>query len=88
MSRSSARFGVLAAGNTLQLAWRGMGVHWDGQIATLSGAALVGITVGAAMPSSIAAELTAELADRRPTLEVWRATVNPRSYRLDFERVR
>lgn len=29
----------------VQLAWRGMGVQWDGQIATLSGAALVGITL-------------------------------------------
>jgi DUF2971 family protein len=79
---------VLAAGNALQLAWRGMGVQWEGQIATLSNIALLGITLGAAMPQRIADQLTAELADRRPTLEVWRAAVNPRSYRLDFQRVR
>jgi hypothetical protein len=79
---------VLAAGDALQLAWRGMGVQWDGQIATLSNDALVGITLGAAMAPEIADELTAELARRRPTLAMRRAAVNPRSYRLDFQRVR
>ncbi len=79
---------VLAAGDALQHAWRGMGVDWDGQIAMLPDHALVGLTLGAAMAPKIADELTAELTERRPTLEVWRATVNPHSYRLDFQRVR
>ena len=77
------------AGNDLQLAWRGMGVRWEGQIAALAETALVGIALGAAMPPRIAGELMAELAERRPTLEVWRAKINAaRSYRLDFQQVR
>jgi hypothetical protein len=79
---------VLAPGTSLQLAWRGMGVDWDGQIATLPAGALTGITLGAAMPPKIVKELHAELAERRPTLELWEATVNARSYALDFRRLR
>jgi hypothetical protein len=79
---------VLAPGTALQLAWRGMGVAWDGQIATLPDTALVGLTLGAAMPSKEADELKTELAEHRPALELWQAVVNARSYTLDFERLR
>jgi hypothetical protein len=78
---------VLAPGSALQLAWRGMGVDWDGQTAILPDTALVGITLGAAMPKNISDELKSELRDRRPTLELWRATVNARRYGLYFERL-
>jgi len=79
---------VLAAGDALEIAWPGVGVEWDGQLATLSEDALVGVTLGAAMPAKIAEDLTAELAERRPALELWRAVVNQRSYRLAFQRLR
>jgi hypothetical protein len=79
---------VLAPNTSLQLAWRGMGVDWAGQVATLPEGALTGITLGAAMPPKTLSELHAELAERRPTLELWQATVNARSYALDFRRMR
>lgn len=79
---------VLARGDQVQNAWRGIGVDWEEQIATLPENALAGVTLGAAMPASIAAELTAELADRRPALEVWQAAVGTSTYTLDFRRVR
>lgn len=47
--------------------------------ATRSDTDLVDTTLGAAKPQRIADQQTAELAERRPTLEVWRAKVNARS---------
>ena len=79
---------VLAPGTPGQLAWREMGVLWNGQLATLPDTALVGITLGAAMPPKVAAELSAEFAERRPELQLWQAVVNSRSYTLDFHRLR
>ena len=67
---------------------REMGLNWDGQMVTLSDAALSGVTLGAAMPKALARELTAELADHRPAVEVWQAETALRTYSLDFVRVR
>jgi hypothetical protein len=67
---------------------RDMGLTWDGQIATLSASALVGVTLGAAMPENVASELAREITDVRPSLEVWRARVKDRQYGLDFHRIR
>jgi hypothetical protein len=68
--------------------YREMGMVWQNQVATLPDFALTGITLGAAMPKDVARELTAELADQRPAVEVWQAMTAPRTYSLDFERVR
>ena len=67
---------------------RDMGLTWDGQFATLPERALIGVTLGAAMPPSVASELSREIAEARPTLEIWQASVMHREYGLDFHRVR
>jgi len=40
------------------------------------------------MPEAVRRELTAELAERRPLVEVWQAVPALRTYQLEFERVR
>ena len=65
-----------------------MGLIWDGQVATLPTSALVGVTLGAAMPENVRSELVREIADVRPSLEIWQAHVKDREYGLDFHRVR
>jgi hypothetical protein len=67
---------------------RDMGLTWDGQIATLSAPALVGVTLGAAMPGDVASELVREITDVRPSLEIWQARVKDREYGLNFHRIR
>jgi hypothetical protein len=79
---------VVAEGTEQQRVSREMGLQWDGQFATLSESAIVGVTLGTAMPGELARELTAEIADRRPALEVWRAVTGANTYTLAFERVR
>ena len=67
---------------------RDMGLRWDGQFAILPETTIVGVTLGAAMPDELARELTAEIADRRPALEIWRASTGTSTYLLDFHRIR
>ena len=58
------------------------------QVATLPTSALVGVTLGAAMPENVRSELVREIADISPSLEIWQAHVKDREYGLDFHRVR
>jgi hypothetical protein len=79
---------VIAEGTDQERSARAMGLAWDGQVVTMPDNALVGVTLGAAMPSNVTAALTAEIEDRRPSLEVWQALADKSTYTLDFERVR
>jgi hypothetical protein len=72
----------------IEQVYRDMGWAWQGQIATLPDSALIGVTLGAAMPNEVVRELTAELADRRPLVEVWQAAAALKTYTLEFHRVR
>lgn len=54
---------------------RERGLRWDGQVVELLPQTIVGITIGVSMPNSLAMELTVEIADRRPELQVWKAAV-------------
>jgi hypothetical protein len=71
----------------IEQVYRDMGWAWEGQIATLPDSALVGVTLGAAMPKEAVRELTAELSDRRPLVEVWQAAAALKTYTLEFHRV-
>jgi len=79
---------VVGPGEPAQLEFRRLGLVWDGQYATLPDTALTGVTLGAAMTPTVAADLTDEIAERRPMLEVWQARANDEGFNLDFHRVR
>jgi hypothetical protein len=79
---------IVEAGTAEERISRQMGLVWDGQFTTLPETALVGVTLGAAMSGKVASELTAEIADRRPSLEMWQATTGTATYTLEFHRVR
>ena len=72
----------------IEQVYRDIGWAWEGQIATLPDSVLIGVTLGAAMPNETVRELTAELADRRPLVEVWQAAAALNTYMLEFHRVR
>jgi hypothetical protein len=79
---------IVDAGTAEERVARRLGLAWDGQFATLPGNALVGVTLGAAMPDAVVSDLSAEIAARRPSLEVWRATIRTGTYEFDFQRIR
>jgi hypothetical protein len=78
---------VIAEATPEQQTKRAMGLVWNGQFVTVTDNALIGVTLGAAMDDDVALDLRAEIKERRPRVEVWRAVTAMRHYNLDFERI-
>ena len=67
---------------------RERGLRWSGQVVELPPETLTGVTIGANMPRELAEALIAEIAERRPHLQIWNAAVSQSRYQLTFEQVR
>jgi hypothetical protein len=75
--------------NQIDGRWRrDFGLKWNDQLVQVPDTALCGVTLGAGMDAATAKDLTKELAEKRPQIEVWRARRNRTKYELIFDQVR